>query len=80
MERVKEEMDSDKTMIPVHPVLGGYWKCEDCGLLIEDELFVCPECKGKKTENEDVDKRLFVEPSKLTMKEHEEMLADSGYM
>lgn len=63
-----------------HPSLGGYWKCEDCGLLIEDELLVCPECHGKKTQNEDVDKRLFVEPSKLTMKEHEEMRTDSGYM
>ena len=34
-------------------VLGGYWKCEDCGLLIEDELFVCPECQFKKTDNLD---------------------------
>ena len=63
-----------------HPVLGGYWKCEDCGLLIEDELFVCPECNAKKTENENIDKRLFIEASELTIAEHEEMLADSGYM
>ena len=34
-------------------VLGGYWKCGDCGLLIEDELFVCPECQFKKTDNLD---------------------------
>jgi len=28
--------------------LGGYWKCENCGLLIEDELHVCPECSEKR--------------------------------
>jgi RNA polymerase subunit RPABC4/transcription elongation factor Spt4 len=62
-----------------HSVLGGYWKCEDCGLLIEDDLYVCPECHGKKTKNETVDKRLFFEPSRLTIAEHEAMISDSGY-
>ena len=28
--------------------LGGWWKCEGCGLLIEDDLFVCPECNAVK--------------------------------
>tara|TARA_R110000751_G_scaffold99430_4_gene192977 strand:+ start:1262 stop:1513 length:252 start_codon:yes stop_codon:yes gene_type:complete len=58
--------------------LGGYWKCEDCGLLVEDDLYICPECAGKKTENEDITKRLYVEASALTMAEHEEMIADNG--
>ena len=62
-----------------HPVIGGYWKCEDCGLLIVDELSVCPECNAKKTKNENIDKRLFMEASELTISEHEEMLADNGY-
>ena len=28
--------------------LGGYWKCEGCGLLIEDTLYICPECNVEK--------------------------------
>jgi rubrerythrin len=38
-------MEAAKSELNKHiEVLGGYWKCEDCGLTIEDELFVCPEC------------------------------------
>jgi hypothetical protein len=68
--------------------LGGYWKCEGCGLLIEDVLYVCPECLATKTENEDVDKRLFTEGPDLdsyigvngiTMDQQDEMIADTGY-
>jgi len=35
--------------------LGGFWKCEECGLLIEDELFVCPECNAVKLVKQDKD-------------------------
>ena len=28
--------------------LGGWWKCEGCGLLIEDDLYICPECNAIK--------------------------------
>jgi RNA polymerase subunit RPABC4/transcription elongation factor Spt4 len=69
-----------KAMIDTpHPVLGGYWKCEGCGLLIEEELSVCPECFAKKTPNENIDSRLFIEASRLTIAEHEAMISDSGY-
>lgn len=33
--------------------LGGWWKCEGCGLLIEDDLYVCPECNAIKQVNSD---------------------------
>jgi hypothetical protein len=68
--------------------LGGYWKCEGCGLLIEDTLYVCPECKAKKTENENVDKRLvalgpdldsYIGVNGITMDQQDEMIADTGY-
>ena len=59
--------------------LGGYWKCEGCYLLIVDDLYVCPECNAKKTPNENIDKRLFMEASELTIAEHEAMISDSGY-
>ena len=35
--------------------LGGFWKCEECGLLIEDELFVCPECNAVNQSSPDAD-------------------------
>ena len=80
MSNVQDTEIAGKAMIETqHPVLGGYWKCDGCGLLIEDELSVCPECNAKKTPNENIDKRLFIEPSRLTILEHEEMLADNGY-
>ena len=33
--------------------LGGWWKCEGCGLLIEDDLYVCPECDAIKQADSD---------------------------
>jgi RNA polymerase subunit RPABC4/transcription elongation factor Spt4 len=56
-------------------VLGGYWKCEDCGLVIEDELFSCPECKAQKIDNLD----FYIGVAGITMDQQEEMLADKGY-
>ena len=35
--------------------LGGFWKCEECGLLIEDYLYICPECNAVKLVNQDKD-------------------------
>mgnify|MGYP003657464110 FL=1 len=35
--------------------LGGFWKCEECGLLIEDDLYVCPECDAVKQVEPDAD-------------------------
>ena len=35
--------------------LGGFWKCEECGLLVEDDLYVCPECSAVKQFNSDAD-------------------------
>ena len=62
-------------MIPSHPVLGGYWKCEDCGLIIEDELYTCPECKTKKTEDLDS----YIGVNGITLDQQEEMTADNGF-
>ena len=68
--------------------LGGYWKCEGCYLLIEDDLYVCPECNANKTENEDIDKRLFaagpdldsyIGVNGITMDQQDEMRTDQGY-
>ena len=33
--------------------LGGWWKCEGCGLLIEDDLYICPECNAVKKVDSD---------------------------
>ena len=35
--------------------LGGWWKCEECGLLMEDDLYVCPECDAVKQFDPDAD-------------------------
>tara|TARA_R110000744_G_scaffold210123_1_gene329185 strand:- start:1560 stop:1727 length:168 start_codon:yes stop_codon:yes gene_type:complete len=35
--------------------LGGWWKCEGCGLLMEDDLYVCPECDAVKQFDPDAD-------------------------
>ena len=61
-------------------VFGGYWKCEDCGLIIEDELFSCPECNSKKPISETVDDLdSYVGVGGITLDQQEEMLADEGY-
>jgi len=62
-------------MIPVHPVLGGYWKCEDCGLTIEDELYTCPECSAKKQDNLDS----YIGVNGITQDQQTEMIADNGF-
>ena len=35
--------------------LGGWWKCEECGLLVEDDLYQCPECYAVKQFEPDAD-------------------------
>ena len=52
--------------------LGGYWKCEGCGLLIEDTLYVCPECLAKK----ELDS--YIEINGIMIDQQDEMSADQG--
>ena len=64
-----------QTTLDQYPALGGYWKCEGCGLIIEDELFVCPECTAKKVD--DLAKYIGVNGS--TLDQQDEMIADNGF-
>ena len=78
---------ADLPLIPVHPVLGGYWKCEDCGSIIEDELYICPECneaddgiprlKSIREKQNDLD--AYIGVNGITLDQQEEMRTDIGY-
>jgi RNA polymerase subunit RPABC4/transcription elongation factor Spt4 len=73
---MKNKMTSNESDPDKHiGVLGGYWKCEDCGLLIEDELLVCPECQSKKITDLDS----YIGVGRITLDQQEEMIADEGY-
>ena len=61
--------------------LGGYWKCEGCGLLIEDTLYICPECNAEKDVDakKSLDLDSYIGVNGITMDQREEMIADKGY-